>query len=164
MTTSRRRAVRQSTPLYRYGHMAWLWRLLIAAALAAGGMLLWLGARNMQPVLVLMGAIMLAPALFFGTAVIVAIDDNADGTLSFSALLPWPRRAPRTAIGGPRVRQHYQGDAHSMYAPAMWVRIGGWLPVYIDLLGDIRDRRVFAQAFHLSGADLPRGGGGRSRQ
>jgi hypothetical protein len=47
--------------------MAWLWRLLITAALAAGGMLLWLGARNMQPVLVLMGAIMLAPALFFGT-------------------------------------------------------------------------------------------------
>jgi|JI8StandDraft_1071087.scaffolds.fasta_scaffold46270_3 hypothetical protein len=162
MTTTGPRAVRQTTPLYRYGHMAWLWRLLIAAALAAGGMLLWLGARNMQPVLVLMGAIILAPALFFGTAVIVAIDDNADGTLSFTPLLPWPRRATRIGIGRPRLRRHYQGDVHNMYAPAVWVRIGGWLPVYIDVLGDIRDRHAFALAFHLSASDLPRGSRGRS--
>ena len=124
------------TPMYRYGIMAWFWRLLITAALVFGGLLFWIGAQKFELVLMLMGAIILTPALIFGSIVVVAIDDNMDGTLSFSALLPWRRRAQRTSIGRPRLRKHYQGDVHRMHAPAIWVRIGGWLPIYIDLLGD----------------------------
>lgn len=145
-----------SSTLYRYGPLQWLWRTIIAAALLAGSVMIWHGVRLGEPYLLVIAATLIAPSLFFGAVVAVRIDDNRDGTIDIHTLFPSRRRVARTSIGKPRLREHYQGEVQRIYAPALWVRDGTWLPIYIDLFGRIVDRRKFAAVFHVRETTLPR--------
>lgn len=143
------------TTIYRYGLMAWFWRMLIAAGLVGGGALMALGVRMSSVALVLSGTALFAPALFFGLVVAVNVAIDGD-VVCVGTLLFWRRRVPRAAIRPPRVREHYHAEYGRMYAPRVWVRVPRALPVYIDLLGQIVDRPAFLAAFQLSGSSVPR--------
>ncbi len=144
------------TTIYRYGPAAWLWRALLAAALAGGALLLWLGAREASAALVAIAAILLAPSLFFGFAVAALVRTLGDGRVEVRTLLLVRRRIPRERLGAPRLRERYESEQGPMYAPRLWVPVRGSVPVYLDLLGGIPDRRAFGDAFRVPVKALPR--------
>jgi len=141
--------------IYRYGPMAWFWRFLIAIGLVGGGALSVLGFRMSSVGLVVSGAALFAPALFFGLVVAVHIGIDGD-VVHVGTLLFWRRRVARAAIRPPRVREHYHAEYGRMYAPRVWIQVPHALPVYIDLLGQIVDRPAFLAALQLSGSSVPR--------
>lgn len=143
--------------IYRYGPIAWFWRAMIAGALAGGGVGLVLAARHDSPVLLFMAAAVLAPAVFFGIALAVRVDRLDDGRAEVWTLLFWRRRVSRGQLGVPRVREVYHGSSGPMYAPALWVPVRRRLPIYLDLLGEIPDRRAFLAVFPVPRAAFPRG-------
>jgi hypothetical protein len=143
------------TVLYRYGWMAWLWRALILAALAAGGVLVIAGMRSAAPHLFLIAAPLALPALFFGHVVATSVVRQGDDALTITNLLFLRRRIARSELGRPRVRPWAQTWYGQMYAPSSWIPVRRALPVYLDLLADIPDRRAFANAFRLQERELP---------
>ncbi len=143
------------TTLYRYGAIAWVWRLMIAVALLGGGGAVLLGLQLAAPALVLFGLVLVAPALFFGAVLVVQVDRRADASLEVKTLIFWRRRIEGARLGAPRVRQNAQNDWGPIYAPRVWIPVRGALPLYIDLLGTITERRTFGATFGLSGAQLP---------
>ena len=143
------------TVLYRYGFMAWFWRLLILLGVGGGGLALWFGLRAGHIALIAMGLVLLTPSLFFGLVVAVRIDLPVPDTVRVVTLLFWRRHLVRDSLHAPRVREWYHAEYGRMYAPRVWVRVPNSLPVYIDLLGSIPDRRTFLSIFHLPGSAVP---------
>jgi hypothetical protein len=142
--------------LYRYGRIAWLWRALIFAALAGAGFLIAAGARAGAPSLYLVALPLLLPSLLFGQVVATTVVRREDGGLIVTNLLFLRRRLLRSELGRPRVRPWAQADYGQIYAPSSWIPVRGSLPVYLDLLADIPDRRALAKTFQLNERDLPR--------
>lgn len=143
--------------LYRYGPIAWVWRVVLLIAIAAGVASVVLGVRLGSFALGLSGAILLAPSLFFGAVLAVQVDRVDGGVLQVQTLMFWRRRVAVTRLGAPRLRQTAEGDAGSFYAPRAWIPVRGSVPIYIDLLGRIADRRAFGAVFGLTGSQLPNG-------
>ena len=110
--------------IYRYGALAWFWRLLIAAMLLAGTAIL-IGSRLVEPVLLVGAAALLAPALFFGMALAVRVDRIDSAQADVRNLLFWKRRIRRERLGPARIRQTYEGRSGPMYAPRVWIRCAG---------------------------------------
>jgi hypothetical protein len=143
------------TVIYRYGPIAWVWRVLIAFAFASGALLLFLGVRFGGWSLPLIALPLVAPAAFFGFALAVRIDRVGDTHLRVQNLLFWPRRIAVDVLGSPKVRRVYHGRHGPMRAPAAWIPVRGRLPVYVDLLGDIADRQAFIDVLHVPKDVLP---------
>jgi len=142
--------------LYRYGALAWFWRVLIFGALVAGCACVALGWRSAAPVLYIIAATLLAPALFFGLTVATHIDRSDDGAMMVRSLLFTRRTIQREQLGAPRVRQYAQSsDVGQVYAPRVWVPVKGGLPVYIDLLARIPDRGTFASWWRVPMREMP---------
>jgi hypothetical protein len=145
--------------MFRYGPMAWFWRLLIGIALVGGSVAVVAAIRQEAPSLLLFASPLLLPALFFGAVVVTRIDALEGGDVAVRTLLLPRRIIRRERLGRPRVRQRVQSDAGgSMYAPRAWVPVAGGLPLYFDLLAEIPDRRAFAEFWRVPLAELPRRG------
>jgi len=137
--------------LYRYGAMAWVWRVLIGLGLAAGAFLTAAGVRLGSPVLILVGLPLWAPGLFFGLVVVVAIDRLDGHRISAESLLFWRRVLPRERLGPGKVFLYARGRVgRRWYAPRAWVGVRGRLPVYVDLLGQVPDRKALAAALGIA--------------
>jgi hypothetical protein len=141
--------------LYEYGPLAWVWRALILVAVAAGVFSIWNGVRLDSLSLGFSGAAVLVPALYFGTVLAAQLEREDDSVLRVHTLFFWTRRIALKRLGSVRYRQTAEGDAGSFYAPRVWIPVRSALPIYIDLLGRIADRRAFASLFGLSASQLP---------
>ncbi len=140
--------------LYKYGVLAWLWRLFIGAGvvLAVGFLTAFVASWNLWP---LVGALALAaPTIFFGTVLVVRADRINDDTLRVETLLFFRRRIAVGRLGAPSVRRKYQDEAGEFNAPRVWVPVKGALPLYFDLLGQIPERQAFLKTIGLSAAQL----------
>lgn len=144
---------------YRYGAVAWVWRTLILLAIAAGGALAVLAVTRGAPVLLAVAAPLLLPALFLGLVVAVGIEPVHDGDMQVQSLLFTRRTISRAQLGRTTVRQQAQATVDTVYAPRAWVRIRGGLPVYLDLLAHIENRRAFAAWWGIPLRDMPPGTG-----
>jgi len=143
------------TALYRYGAMAWIWRVVIAAALIGGGGVALLAVQSADPGLLIFTLILVAPALFFGAVFVVQVDRHADTSLAVQTLIFWRRRLDGARLRTPRLRQMAQADSRPIYAPRVWIPVRGSLPLYIDLLGTIADRGTFGATFGIAASALP---------
>ena len=142
-------APRQCVPivaLYRYGALAWFWRGLIALGGLGGGALSVAAVRGAAPELVLIAAPLLVPGLFFGCVVATRVDRVGD-TLCVVTLLGWRRRVRIDHLGVPRRKTFAYGEGARIHAPRLWQPVRGGLPVYLDLLATIPDRRSFERVF-----------------
>jgi len=135
--------------------MAWIWRVMIAAALTGGGGLALLAVQFADPGLLLIALPLVAPALFFGAVLVVQVDRHPDSSLRVQTLVFWRRRLDAARLGAPRVREMAQDDMLSVYAPRVWIPVRGSLPLYLDLLGTIADRRTFSATFGIAASALP---------
>lgn len=117
--------------------------------------MLGLGIHLGVPVFFLIAIILAAPSLFFGIAVATRIDQTEKGPLRVWTLLFWQRRLASDQLGKTRLRKQYHSETGSIYAPALWVRVPKGLPIYLDLLATIPDRRAFAQTFHVPLREVP---------
>ncbi len=142
--------------LYRYGAIAWVWRLFIAAALLGGGTLAVAGTRLGSVTLLCMGGIIVAPALFFGSVLVVSLDREGASVIRIGTLLFWKRTIAINQLGAPRVRRLAQSNYGYIYAPRVWIPVRGALPIYVDLLGTIADRGAFAALLGVPGSAIPR--------
>lgn len=132
--------------LYRYGALAWFWRGLIGLGGLGGVALLLAAVREAAPVLLLVAAPLLVPGLFFGCVVATWIDREG-GTLRVGTLLGWRRRVRIDRLGVPKRRTFAYGHGHRIHAPRLWQPVRGGVPIYLDLLAAIPDRRAFEQVF-----------------
>lgn len=131
--------------LYRYGPMAWFWRVLIAGALAGGGALVGLAFTGAWAPL-WVGLPLVLPAWFFGVVVATRVVCDG-GHLRVATLLGWPRRVRLDRLGTPKRYRHAYGDTTRFHAPRLWQPVRGKLPIYLDCLAHIPDRRAFEQVF-----------------
>jgi hypothetical protein len=145
----RTRTFPPATTIYRYGWMAWFWRLLVLPGAVAGALAIWYGVRLDSLSLIVMGIALLGPSYFFGMTLAVRIDRMDGSRLRISTLLFWRRYLDRSKFGTPRFREKYHDEYSTMYAPRLWQPVRGHLPIYIDLLGDIPDGDVFRLFFHV---------------
>ncbi len=130
--------------LYRYGPVAWIWRLLILAATAGCTAALVAAPTSWQ--LWLAVAPLLLPCAFFGYVVADHID--ADGErVHVVTLCCLPRRIARARLGPPKLRQRAYANGHAVHAPRWWVPVRGGLPLHVDLLGTIVDAAAMARVF-----------------
>jgi hypothetical protein len=143
--------------LYRYGIIAWVWRVVILGALLGGGAAIAIGAQLMSGALVAFGSVLVAPALFFGAVLAVDVQLESPDSLRVQTLIFWRRRVSRPDLGAPRVKTTAAGTTGPIHAPRAWIPVRGTLPIYFDLLGTIPDRRAFGAMFGLSASSLPRG-------
>jgi len=143
----------EQTTIYRYGWLAWIWRVGISLFLIGGTFFLVVGQN--APWLLLGAAALLGPSLFFGAVVAVQADRQEDGELRIWTLLFWRRRIRPEQLGRSRLRNLYHGDHTQFYAPRLWVSVRGQMPVYFDLLGEIPNRKTFGETFHVRTSMLP---------
>lgn len=135
--------------LYRYGPLAWVWRVLIAFFLLGGFGSLAGVVRTGELWLVVSALVLLAPALFFGFVVAVRVDHAGEDTIIVRTLLFWSRRIRQDELRSSRVRERYEGEFGPIHAPRSWVPVKGSLPIYLDLLAHIPDQRAFDNTFDL---------------
>ena len=141
--------------IYRYGAVAWVWRLLAGAGLAGGVMLAWLTLREGSLVGLWIGLPLALPALVLAPMVAVRVDRLADGRVEVRTLAFWRRRMERRHIGTPRLKVYAQATYSGVSAPRIWVPVAGGLPIHVDLLGQIPDRGAFLKVFSLPPGQLP---------
>lgn len=131
-------------PLYRYGPIAWVWRVLILAVVAGSAAALLAAPTSWQVWIAV--APLLLPSLFFGYVVADRIDALGE-RVHVVTLLGLPRRIARARLGPPRLRQRAYANGHAVHAPRWWVPVRGGLPLHVDLLGTIVDARAMARVF-----------------
>lgn len=137
--------------IYRYGALAWFWRLLIALALLGGGALTGFAVRFRSAAFLATALPLLAPALFCGFVVATRIRVES-GRLEVGTLLFLRRTFPLAALGRPKVRLRATAVTHQIDAPRLWVPVRGRLPIYLDLYASVPDRAAFEAVFPLSPA------------
>ncbi|CAN5431905.1 hypothetical protein BH20VER3_BH20VER3_13730 [soil metagenome] len=145
----------QPVTIYRYGPLAWFWRILIAGFLFLGAATLLLGIHFGSLLFLFISFVFCAPSLFFGLAVAVRVGQLGNDQLQIWTLLFWRRHLAFSQLGAVRLRTNYHSETGSIYAPALWVRVPGGLPIYLDLLATIPDRRAFAKVFRVPLDRLP---------
>lgn len=141
--------------IYRYGRVAWFWRSLIAGAFVVGGLCIIAGVRWLEPGLLLVGAPLILPAWFFGWVVATQVDLLNDDGLVVTTMLGSRRRLTRVSLGRPRHYLWAQATVGRVYAPRAWIPVRGGWPVYLDLFGEIIDRREFLETFQVDKRHVP---------
>lgn len=142
--------------IYRYGPVAWIWRLLAFAGIAAALALCALAWREaaLWPLGV---ALPLALPAVLLPMVAVRIEQREPGVIVVQTLAFWRRCLPVSALGAPRLKIYAQGSVGGVDAPRIWVSVrGSWWPIHVDLMGDIPDRKAFLSVFRLPPDQLPR--------
>lgn len=137
--------------IYRYGAIAWIWRVLMAGAGTAGAGLLILALRFNDPWFVAMALPLLAPTLALGWMVATRIDVRGD-RLEVRTLGFVPRRIAISRLGKPHLRLTAALTYRQISAPRLWIPVRGGLPVYVDLLAEIPDLDAFTRIVPLSPA------------
>ena len=130
--------------LYRYGPVAWVWRILILAVVV--GCTAALAAAPTSWQLWLVAAPLLLPSLFFGHVVAARIE-AVGGSLHVVTLLGLPRRIARDRLGPPVLRTRAYANGSTVHAPRWWVPVRGGLPLHVDLLGTIVDAAAMERVF-----------------
>ena len=148
-----------SQPLYEYGGMAWVWRLL-AAPLFAGGVLLGLwGALAREYWAVAASVALWGPVPYFFRRVATGlslVDAHGSEHLQVRTLAGTTRLIPIGALDGSRYSRTATSRAGAVYAPSVWLRVRGASSIYIDLLGTIHDRERLAALIGQPVAKLPK--------
>lgn len=134
--------------IYRYGGLAWLWRILGLGAAAAGVFLLAAALRFDSWTFVAMALPLLAPPALLGPMVATRVDRVGD-ELTVRTLAFVTRTIPREALGPPRLRRKATALVTQVHAPRLWVPVRGGPPIYLDLLAEIPDLEAFRAAFPL---------------
>jgi hypothetical protein len=142
--------------IYQYGPVAWAWRALIAIAMPVGLASLMVGFQRAELLLIVSALAMLAPGLFFGMVLAVRVDRLSDERLDVRTLLFLRRRIDHARLRTPRYRETYEADTGPMLAPRLWVPVTGSMPIYLDLLAHIPDRKAFATTFGVPLSVVPR--------
>lgn len=145
--------LRAESPMtvYRYGALAWFWRLLIALGVLAGGAMVAFAIRFGSPAFLAIAAPLALPALFCGWVVATSVRLDGD-RVRVATLLFVTRSIPCERLGRPRVRLRATVLLHQIDAPRLWVPVRGRAPVYLDLYAEIPDRAAFEAVFPLSPA------------
>ena len=137
--------------IYRYGRIAWVWRVMGALALAGGLLLVLLAVRFGDWTVIAMAAPLLIPVVALGWMVATRVDVDDDHirvwTLGFGR-----RRIDRAALGRPHLRLTAGGTFEQIPAPRIWVPVRRGLPVYFDLMAYIPDLDTFEEVVPLSPA------------
>jgi hypothetical protein len=96
--------------LYDYGPISWIWRGFIVFLMALAAVFLIAGFSPWNPLMVVGAAALLAPVVFFGTALVVRADRLDGGGLEIQTLLFVRRRLASGRLGTPRVRVKYRSE------------------------------------------------------
>ena len=143
--------------LYRYGGIAWVWRLLGAVALLAAAALAVLAWRERAWGLLGVALPLALPVLVLMPMVATRVQRLPDGRLQVDTLAFLRRRLDPARLGPPRHRDAAYTDTGAVHAPRAWVPVRGSLfPVYLDLLATLPDRAGFVRAFSLDERRVPR--------
>ena len=137
----------KGTVLYRYGPVAWVWRVFIAFFFAIGVAGLVIAFRSGEPWGLVMATATLGPALFFGVVLAVRVERVGENGIRVSTLLFWRRHIRREELGLSRLRTEYINEDGVLHAPRLWVPVKHGLPFYFDLLGHIPDKQAFVAFF-----------------
>lgn len=141
--------------LYRYGPVAWVWRVLGALALAGGALLVAAAMRLGEWWLALIALPLALPVLVLFPMVATRITLRG-GVLEVTTLAGVRRRVPREHITGHTYRETAAGEFTSLYAPRVWVHVRGGLPIHVDLMGRIPDPSTLSAALGLPKKLIPR--------
>ncbi len=123
--------------LYRYGHIAWVWRVGIAAAIAVTGASTLLGVSSGDWTLFYVAQPLFLPSMLGGwvTATRIELPPGSDSDLRVRNLLGVSRRIARHRLRGAWKRDTVYGSVgQALPAPRLWVWVRGGLPFYLDLL------------------------------
>ncbi len=136
--------------LYRYGALAWVWRSLGALAVAGflGLTVLAFKTGTLWPLAVGLPLLLPVVVLFPMVATEITLDPER-ARLCVRTLAGMSRSIARERIAGHRFRTAATTDSGSVYAPRVWISVRSGLPIYVDLLATIPDRRAFAAALGL---------------
>ncbi|MEO0421049.1 MAG: hypothetical protein AAF184_01855 [Pseudomonadota bacterium] len=129
--------------VYRYGALAWVWRAMIAVAIAltAGALLLDLSLGEWGVTYVALP--MFVPAVIGGWVTVTRIEVPAgEGkVLEVRNLFGIRRRIKRRRLRGTWKRDTVYGTyGQPLPAPRLWVWVRGGMPLYLDLLAPLVDR------------------------
>ncbi len=133
--------------VYRYGWLAWVWRLMGIAALAAVGFLAAMAVKFGSWSFAAM-ALPLALPLVLLPMVATRVEVEGD-TVRVATLAFLTRVVDRRALGRPRARRKATALLTRVHAPRIWVPVRGGLPIYLDLLADVPDPPAFRRVFPL---------------
>ena len=136
--------------LYRYGALAWVWRCLGALAVAGvvGVTILAVKTGTLWPLAVGLPLVLPVVVLFPIVATEITLDPGT-ARLRVRTLAGLSRCIECERIAGHRLRTAATTDSGTVYAPRVWIAVRGGLPIYVDLLATIPDRRGFAAALGL---------------
>jgi hypothetical protein len=135
--------------------MAWFWRVLIIAAQGVGWFLVFIGFVNAEFWAYLVAAPLILPGWFFGHVVASQVELLDYGHLVVTTLMGAKRRLTREDLGKPRTFFYAQTEFSQVYAPRTWIPVRGRWPIYLDLYGEIPDRKAFASVFRIERKHLP---------
>jgi hypothetical protein len=137
--------------IYRYGWIAWVWRVLALSGIGGAGLFLGLAVRSGPWWLALAGVVLGTPAVVLPWLVAARIDRRSEEEIVVTNLFFFPRRIERPRIGHPRLRRTAHGSLPTVAAPRAWIPVRGGLPVYLDLYATIPEPAAFRSFF-----DIPR--------
>lgn len=141
--------------IYRYGGLAWFWRILCLFALAGGGLCLFAAVRFGSWAFVGMAVPLLLPPLALGGVVATRVELDGD-VVRVHTLALVRRTVHRSALGRPRARRKATALFTQVHAPRVWIPVRGGLPLYLDLLADVPDPQTFRRVFPIP-RDMARG-------
>lgn len=137
--------------IYRYGWVAWIWRLLAGGGVLVAAALAWFAWRENAPAFLAMAVPLALPGLVLAPMVAVRIHLLSDGRVQVRTLAFWRRRIARERLGPVRLKTYAQATVGGVHAPRIWVRVKGGLPIHVDLYGAIPDREAFRKTFGIPG-------------
>lgn len=150
--------------LYRYGWIAWFWRVLVLFALAGSAFLLFAAVRFGDWTFLAMALPIALPAILLPWMLAVRIERVDRDRILVTNLFFVRRRIPLSDLGRPRRRDKAQAMFRMIPAPRAWIPVRGRLPVYVDLFADIPDPNAFDAVFKIPRTPSgPRGSKRRAR-
>lgn len=141
--------------IYRYGPIAWFWRLLIVGGQGFGWFMVFIGFTSAELAAYLVAAPLILPGWFFGHVVATQVDVLDYGELVVTTLLGRRRRLTREDLGKPRFYLWAQATVGMVQSPRAWIPVRGRWPIYLDLLGHVPDRAAFIATFRLDKRHVP---------
>jgi hypothetical protein len=141
--------------IYRYGPIKWIWRAMIAGGQVGGWLLVVFGIVQVEFWAYLVAAPLILPGVFFGHVVATQVDLLDYGELVVTTLLGGRRRLTREELGRPRLFFYAQTTDSYVYAPRAWIPVRRKWPIYLDLYGEIADRKTFIAMFGIEKRHVP---------
>lgn len=147
MTTGTRTS--EPVAFYRYGKLAWLWRILAGLGIAGGALLLFFAFRFRSWAFVASALPLLVPSVVLPWMVAYSIDRLDGDQIEVVNLFGARRRVAREDLKKPRFKRTAQGALAHIEAPRAWIGVRGGAPIYVDLYATIPDPAAFRKYFRL---------------